>query len=97
MVVDVNFGTGFDDDQPRDLLPGFGDAAVAFQAEFFRLDADGDRPGRFGHDRHHGDGFTAEFRCLLLLHGGEKGIEINGEGAEHGMIVCWIKGLSNEG
>ncbi len=82
MVVDINLGARFDDDDAGAAFAGLGDAAVALEAEFFRVGADGNEPGGLGEDGHDADGFAAELRPLLLLDGGEEGIEVDGEIAE---------------
>ena len=95
VIADVNLGTCLDDDDAGTKPAGLGDADIAIEAEFFRLDTDGDAAGRLGHHRHDADGLAAQLRALLLLDGGEVGVEIDGERAEHGPILGGEKPLSN--
>lgn len=84
VVIDVNLRAGFDGDEAGAKTAGFGEAGVAFEAEFFGFEAEGDHAGGFGEQRDDGDGLATEFRSLLLFDGGEVRIKIDGERAEHG-------------
>ena len=68
MVVDVDLGAGFDDDDARAELARLGDAGVALEPEFFRLAADGDEAGGFSEDGRDADGSAAKLGAILLLH-----------------------------
>ena len=95
VVADVDVGAGLDGDEAGALAAGLGEAGVALHAELFGLEADGDRAGGLGDDGHDDDGLATQLRALLLLDGGEEGIEVDGERAEHGAMVGGEKPLSN--
>lgn len=97
VVVDVNLGARFDDDEAGAEAAGLGDAGVALEAEFLGFAADGDEAGGLGEDGGDGDGSAAEFGAVLLFDGGEERVEVEGEVAErHGAgSVGEEKPLSN--
>lgn len=85
VVVDVDLGSRLDDDDAGAEAARLGDAAVALEAEFFGVGAEGDEAGGLGEHGDDADGFAAQLGPLLLFDGGEERIEIDGEIAErHG-------------
>ena len=94
VIVDVDLGAGFDDDDARAELARLGDAGVALEPEFFRLAADRNEAGRFGEDGSDTDGPAAQLGAILLLDGREERVEVDGEVAEHGATIERVRGAS---
>ncbi len=82
MILDVKRRPGLDEHQPRATLPRLADVGAGLDPETLRLVAGGDAAGAVGHDWNDGDRLIAQGGLLLLLNGGEEGVEIDDEGAK---------------
>ena len=95
VILDIELVPALDQHDFRAQAPGVGHDGAGPHAEGLGLVTGGNAAGCVGQHGNDADRFAAQFRPVLLLHGGEVGIEIDEEPVQ-GRIACRGLGIRRD-